>query len=343
MFVMNSVVANALLLTSSITITPLSSPTDIHWIGVSAPSPEVVWISGSNATIGRSLDGGASWQYFNPVNQALEFRDIEALDSDHAYALSIGRNGDSRIYYTANGGQNWQLRYRAGGQQFLNCMAIATNGEAWVYGDSSENNWEMIRGADGRNWLSARNAVDSQPLAGEGGFAASGGCIRFANQSWAIGTGNASTARLLLKRATGIRFRAIDTPMPAGPNAGITSVWPLAHDHVLLAGGDLQHPEVRPRLLEYQNNRFTELSEPPIDGALYSLTLLPDQQGLLVSNPNGAALLPNRTGSWQSLTNANVWNSACAGDSCYLVGKDGYVARFNWSTTSDRPAAVVLE
>jgi photosystem II stability/assembly factor-like uncharacterized protein len=338
-----SLVSNALLLASSITVTPLTSPADINWIGVSAPSAEVVWISGSNATIARSLDGGSSWEYFQPVNQALEFRDIEALDSDHAFALSIGNNGDSRIYYTANGGQDWQLRYRAGGQQFLNCMAVANNGEAWVYGDSSESNWEMIRGADGRNWLSARNAVDSKPLPGEGGFAASGGCVRFANQAWAIGTSNASSARLLVKRASGVRFKAIDTPMPAGPNAGITSVWPLAADHVLLAGGDLQHPEARPRLLEYQRNKFTQLPEPPMDGALYSLTLLPDQQGLLVSNPSGAALLPNRSGSWQTLSEANIWNSACAAEVCYLVGKEGYVARFNWRATSDRQSIDLLE
>ncbi|WP_127346761.1 WD40/YVTN/BNR-like repeat-containing protein [Pseudidiomarina mangrovi] len=338
----NTVIANALL-ASAISVTPLESPADIHWIGVSAPSAEVVWISGSNATIGRSLDGGSSWEYFNPVNQALEFRDIKALDSDHAYALSIGTNGDSRIYYTANGGQSWQLRYRAGGTQFLNCMDMAPNGEAWVYGDSSESNWEMIRGADGRNWLSARNAVDNKPLAGEGGFAASGGCVRFANDSWAIGTGNASTARLLLKRATGIRFKTIDTPMPAGPNAGITSVWPLAADHVLLAGGDLQHAEARPRLMEYRNEQFTALSEPPLDGALYSLTLLPDQQGLLVSNPSGAALLAKREGEWQSLSAANVWNSACAAEVCYLVGKDGYLARFNWRATSTRQSIDVLE
>lgn len=339
----NTVIANALVLASSISVTPLQSPTDIHWIGVSAPSAEVVWISGSNASIGRSLDGGSSWEYFNPVNQALEFRDIQALDSDHAYALSIGNNGDSRIYYTANGGQSWQLRYRAGGQQFLNCMDIAPNGEAWVYGDSSESNWEMIRGADGRNWLSARNAVDSKPLAAEGGFASSGGCVRFANQSWAIGTGNASTARLLLKRATGIRFKAVDTPMPAGPNAGITSVWPLAADHVLLAGGDLAHAEARPRLMEYRNEQFTALSEPPLTGALYSLTLLPNQRSLLVSNPSGAALLPSRDGQWQTLSSANVWNSACVAEVCYLVGKDGYVARFNWPAASARQSTDELE
>ena len=80
-----------------------------------------------------------------------------------------------------------------------------------------------------------------------------------------------------------------------------------------------------------------------MDGALYSLTLLPDQRGLLVSNPSGAALLPDRSGSWQSLSDANIWNSACAADVCYLVGKDGYVARFNWRATSTRQSIDLLE
>lgn len=319
------------LLASQVAVSTLTSPSDNHWIGVSAPSPEVVWISGSEGKVARSTDAGASFTLFQVTPEALEFRDIQALDADHAYALSIGDNGQSRIYYTSNGGQSWQLRFRANGQQFLNCMDIAANGEAWVYGDSRENSWEMIRGADGRNWVNARNAVDSKPLPGEGGFAASGSCLRYANNSWAIGTGNASTARLLLKRATGIRFQSIDTPMPAGPQAGITSVYPFSHQHVLLAGGDLQHPEARPRLLEYQQGEFSTLAEPPLEGALYSLTVLPNQQALLVSNPSGAALLPHRQSTqWLPISTDNLWNSACAGDYCYLVGKQGLLQRFNW-------------
>ncbi len=307
----------------------LPANTEVNWIGVSAPSADVIWLSGSASTIARSTDGGASWDYFQPATADLEFRDIEATSANEAHALSIGKGGASRIYFTGDGGRNWQLRYRGGSNQFLNCLAMSASGEAWVYGDSVENHWSMVRGADARNWLTSRNAVDSQALPDEGGLAASGGCIRYKNNVWAIGTANAATARLLIKRDFGIRFKAIDTPMPAGPSAGIASVWPVSQKHVLLAGGDLNNSEARPRLLRYENGNFTPLSEPPLKGALYSLTVLPDG-AILVSNPDGAALLPAADEGWLRISEENIWNSACVAGHCYLTGKNGYVAKFRW-------------
>lgn len=323
-------IAVSLVVATAISVTSLESKPDVHWIGVSAPTNNVVWMSGSNATIARSTDAGDTWEYFNPANESLQFRDIEALDANHAYALSIGENGDSRVYYTSNGGRNWQLRYRAGSNQFLNCIAMANSGEAWVYGDSLEGRWEMVRSTDGRNWLSASNVVDSAPLPDEGGLAASGGCVRFNNNVWTIGTANGSKARLLVKRNFGIRFKAIDTPLPAGPSAGIASVWPLAENDVIIAGGDLNDPAAVPRLMRYQNGEFAALPEPEFDGALYSLTVRPNGD-MLVSNPNGAAYLNSADMTWEQLSDANIWNSACINQRCYLVGKDGFVARISFN------------
>ncbi len=320
----------ALALASSLSI--VATKPEVDWIGISVPTTDVIWLSGSNSHVARSIDGGETWSYFQPATQTLEFRDIEALDANHAFALSIGNNGDSRIYYTSNGGRHWQLRYRAGGGQFLNCLALSPTNEAWVYGDSIENRWDMVRSVDGRNWLAARNVVDSPPLADEGGPASSGGCIRHNNGIWAIGTANGNRARLLVKRNFGIRFKALDTPFPAGPSAGISSVWPFSEKHILMAGGSLNHPNARPRLVEYKDNSFTPLSEPPLAGALYSLTVSYDN-ALVVSNPDGAALLKERDGEWQRLSDANIWNSACTANQCYLIGKQGYFARF--TTTGD--------
>lgn len=326
----------ATMLTSATAIELERLPTrpDVHWIGVSTPSPDVVWISGSKATIARSVDAGKTWNYSTPSNSTLEFRDIEGLDDQHAFALSIGKNGNSRIYYTNNGGDSWQLRYRAGGNQFLNCFAIApeTN-EVWGFGDSIDGKWDLLRSTDGRNWLSSSNAVGSPPLSAEGGLAASGGCVRYGKNAWAIGTANAATARLLVKRSFGIRFKAIETPLPAGPGAGIASVWPFAEDHVLMVGGDLKHAERRPRIVEYKDDSFTPLAEPPLSGALYSLTVTRDKQ-LIVSNPSGAALLPSvDSNNWLPLSDANIWNSACNVDACYFVGKEGYTGKLSLPVT----------
>ncbi|MFC0444380.1 WD40/YVTN/BNR-like repeat-containing protein [Pseudidiomarina halophila] len=329
-----SIIASTMASTAAVELQALPTRPDVNWVGVSVPSPDVVWIGGNKATIARSTDGGQSWNYSQPTTTDLQFRDIEALDEQHAFALSIGKNGNSRIYYTSNGGNSWQLRYRASGEKFLNCFAVAPkSNEVWGYGDSVNGQWDLLRSTDGRNWLSSSNAVGSPPQSGEGGLAASGGCVRFNDGIWAMGTANASSARLLVKRSFGIRFKAIDTPIVAGPSAGISSVWPFAEDHVLLAGGDLNHPERRPRLVEYKDDAFTPLSEPPLTGALYSLTVTPGQ-ALIVTNPSGAALLPTISSTdWVPLSDANIWNSACHGSVCYFVGKDGYTAKLSLPVT----------
>ncbi|RUO78298.1 WD40/YVTN/BNR-like repeat-containing protein [Pseudidiomarina taiwanensis] len=311
-------------------LTPLNLPNQVQWFGVSTPSRDVIWLSGADSMVARSIDGGVTWEVGKTGPSPLQLRDIEALDSDHAYALSIGKDGDSRIYYTNDGGQNWVLSYRGRGEQFLNCLAVSAKGEAWIYGDSIDGRWDMVRSADGRNWLPSRNAVDSQPLGGEGGLAASGACTRYNDGVWAMATANATTARVLIKRERGIRFKAVDTPMVAGPGAGIASIWPFSERHWLLAGGDLENPQREPRLLEYQNGEFRELPQAPIAGALYSLTVLPNNE-VLVTNPNGAAILDSGYETWQVLSDSNIWNASCNGTSCFLVGKAGYVAKLTWS------------
>lgn len=320
--------ALSLSIAAAVQLTALSTQPDTHWVGLSAPSANVVWLGSTNGRIARSTDAGESWQYFTPGSTDLQFRDIAAMDANHAYALSIGDNGNSRIYYTANGGQNWTLRFRASSNQFLNCIDVSNRNEAWVYGDTRENRWDMVRSADGRNWMPASNTVDSPPLPDEGGLAASGSCVRFNNNVWAIGTANADTARLLVKRNFGIRFKSIDTPLPAGPSAGIASVWPLSDDHVLIAGGDLNDAAAKPRLVRYQAGDFTALPEPDFDGALYSLTVL-NNGDMIVTNPNGAGYFHQSEQRWQTLSDANIWNSTCSSSYCYLVGKDGFVSRIS--------------
>ncbi|EKE83871.1 WD40/YVTN/BNR-like repeat-containing protein [Idiomarina xiamenensis] len=322
----------------ALTVLP-SDQQQTHWMAVNAINQQTVWISGSQGRVARTTDAGKTWQYFQPGPSDLQFRDIAALDDRVAYALSVGENGRSRIYSTHNGGRSWQQRYRADADRFLNCFAFSDSGEAWVYGDTVNEQWTIVRSADGRNWLTAASAISEPAQANEGGFASGGGCVRYANETWAMVTGNADKARLLLKGRFGIRFQVVDTPMSAGPMAGITSVWPTSPDSGYIVGGNLQQDEATgPRLYHYQEKQFSALAEPPLaGGALYHVSLADNY--LLVNNPAGAALLaltddhdPAHKASspqWQSVSTANVWSSSCISRRCWLVGKDGYVAYFS--------------
>lgn len=305
-----------------------------QWIGLSIVSPTTLWVSGANGTIARTIDGGETWNYSQPASDQLQFRDIEGIDDRQAYALSIGNEGQSRVYYTRDGGDSWRMLYRAENHTFLNCLAMSPSGEAWIYGDSIDDHWSMVRSTDGKNWLAVKSAVAEPPQANEGGFASSGSCLRYANDTWIIGTGNADVARVLVKSAFGIRYQTIETPMQAGPAAGITSVWPYSEQHFLIAGGHLSVAKSQgARLWEYQSGDFTALPEPPMAGGLYSLAVAEHDatEWLLTSNPQGAAAYNRKTQQWHTLADDNIWTIQChAKRNCWMVGKDGYLAKLTW-------------
>src|SRR5512132_2339073 len=83
--------------------------------GVSAISANTAWTSGSLGTVLRTVNGGQTWQQVSPPGTAaLQFRDIEAFDANHAVILSIGNGTDSRVYVTSDGGQHWTLTFTNG-------------------------------------------------------------------------------------------------------------------------------------------------------------------------------------------------------------------------------------
>ena len=80
--------------------------------GVSAVSERVAWASGSGATVLRTVDGGQTWQKLHVTDDALDFRDIDAVDAETAYILSIGNGPASRIYKTTDAGKTWKLQFK---------------------------------------------------------------------------------------------------------------------------------------------------------------------------------------------------------------------------------------
>src|SRR5580692_9352648 len=72
------------------------------------PTP-VVWASGSNGVILQSVDAGKNWKRISVAGgEALDFRSVQAIDAQKAYAMSSGEGDKSRIYKTTDGGANWK-------------------------------------------------------------------------------------------------------------------------------------------------------------------------------------------------------------------------------------------
>lgn len=212
--------------------------------GVSAVNERVAWASGSGATVLRTNDGGATWRKLNVANEpldALDFRDINAIDEQTAYILSIGNGPASRIYKTTDAGATWRMQFKNDDPKaFLDAMSFWDANNGIVFGDSIDGKF-YIRLTDdgGRTWTRVPTTGLPPALENEGAFAASGTNIAVFGKTHAwIGTGAGARARVLRTTDRGRSWQVADTPLAAAQSAGIFSIAFRDEKHGIVVGGD---------------------------------------------------------------------------------------------------------
>jgi photosystem II stability/assembly factor-like uncharacterized protein len=209
--------------------------------GVSAVSESVAWASGSGSTVLRTADGGATWRKLTVTSDKLDFRDIDAIDAQTAYVLSIGNGADSRIYKTRDAGATWTMQFKNDDQKaFLDAMTFWDASHGLVFGDSIDGQLYILTTADGgATWSRVPPATLPPALENEGAFAASGTNIAVFGKTHAwIGTGAGAKARVLRTTDGGYTWQAADTPLAAGPSTGIFSIAFRDAKHGVIVGGD---------------------------------------------------------------------------------------------------------
>ena len=218
-----------------------TSGVSVRLRGVSAVTERVAWASGAGSTVLRTTDGGATWQKLSVTDEALDFRDIDAIDPQTAYVLSIGNGPASRIYKTTDAGKTWTMQFKASDQKvFLDAMSFWDARNGIVFGDSVDRkHYILTTDNGGATWT--RVPPDNLPpaLENEGAFAASGTNIALFGKTHAwIGTGAAAKARVLRTADRGKTWQVADTPLAAGPSSGIFSIAFRDAKHGVIAGGD---------------------------------------------------------------------------------------------------------
>lgn len=208
--------------------------------GVSAVNDRIAWASGAGSTVLRTIDGGSSWQKLTVTSDTLDFRDIDAIDAQRAYVLSIGPGEASRIYKTIDGGATWTLQFKnENPKAFLDAMSFWDAEHGVVFGDSIDGQLDILTTDNGgRTWSRLTQSLPPA-LPNEGAFAASGTNIAVIGKTHAwIGTGAAAKARVLHTADRGRTWQVSETPLAAGPAAGIFSIAFRDAMHGVIVGGD---------------------------------------------------------------------------------------------------------
>jgi photosystem II stability/assembly factor-like uncharacterized protein len=310
-------------------LTPTGSQARLR--GLSAVSESVAWTSGSLGTVLRTTNGGTTWTSVGPPGTAaLQFRDIEALDSDTAVILSIGTGSDSRIYRTADGGGHWELTFvNDHPDAFYDCMTFFDKKHGLALSDPVDGRFRIIATGDGgRSW----EIVDADmppALAGEFAFAASGQCLTSAGgrDAW-FGTGGGAEARVFRSGDRGESWKVSTTPIRSGPSAGIFALAFRDPRHGLAVGGDFTTPTVAPdaaALSDDGGEQWSLIEDAPNEyrsGATWAAGRV-----ALAVGPSGSDVSTDAGRSWQRFDDGSFDTVDCAhGFACWASGEQGRVA-----------------
>lgn len=290
--------------------TVLSSGTNARLRGISAFNERVVWVSGSDSTVLRTIDGGTTWRKLFVTSDKLDFRDIDAVDEQTAYVLSIGNGAASRIYKTTDGGSTWTLQFKnEDPKAFLDAISFWDENHGIAFGDSVDLSFYiLLTNNGGRTWDRVPTQTLPPALGNEGAFAASGTNIAVfgKTQAW-IGTGAAAKARVLRTTDGGRNWQVSETPLNAGPSTGIFSIAFRDSKHGIVVGGDYtkENEAIKNAAVTEDGGRTWKLVA-GLSGYRSVVAYVPDDQGkpskrVLALGPSAADLSMDDGQTWTRL------------------------------------------
>lgn len=215
--------------------------------GLSPVSNKVVWVSGTNGTVLKTTNGGATWSSVGPFlstnDSALEFRDIQAWSADRAVVLSIGEATDSRIYLTEDGGKSWAVAFtNEEPTAFYDCIAFENAKHGMAMSDPVDGKFRLIETFDGgKSWRIVDGAGMPPALTGEAGFAASGTCLEAAAGRWYLASGGVDPGRIF-RSGDGHHWEVSNSSIAGAAGGGVFSVRFRDAAHGVAVGGDFEKP-----------------------------------------------------------------------------------------------------
>ncbi len=318
-------------------------PTTASFRGLSIVSPDVVWASGTEGTVIRTVDGGKNWLVISvPGAEKLDFRGIRAFDGENAVIISSGpaEKGQARIYRTTDGGTTWKQVFeekRAG--IFFDAIAFWDRKHGIVLSDPVDGRFALFTTDDrGTTWQQIPPSALPPALPNEGAFAASNSCLAVQGEKnvW-FATGGASVARVFRSQDRGRTWSVAETPMhPANASSGIFSLAFQDASFGVAVGGDYvrpEHSELPNLLITSDGGQTWQSGQPTNPAGLYlSSVTIPSVHGKGAAQPVLAAGI---TGlyhasvqggdSWRKESDENLNTVVCNTRGTWAVGPKGTV------------------
>jgi photosystem II stability/assembly factor-like uncharacterized protein len=301
--------------------------------GLSAPSARVIWASGTNGTVIRSADSGATWSRLDvPDSASLDFRDVDAVDDRTAYVLSIGNGDASRIYKTSDAGRTWTLQFKNQDPRgFFDAMTFRDARRGLAIGDSIDGRMVLLTTTDGgARWTLVPSGLPPA-LENEGAYAASGTNVAIVGERIWIAT---SRSRVVRSTDGGRTWTATPTAIPSSASAGIFSIAFADESHGLAVGGDykLESAAVDNAAITTDGGGSWMLVK-GLGGFRSAAGFVPSLPGLAVAvGPSGADYSSDGGRTWRAIAGPGFHTLAVVRGTrtVWAAGEHGAVARLQF-------------
>ena len=317
---------------------PQTSGSTSELRGLSVLDAKHAWASGSGGAVLRTKDG-EHWEKLTvPGAEALDFRDIEALDANTVVLMSAGPGDASRIYRSTDAGATWKLVHTNPDKDgFYDAIAFWDAQNGMVMGDPVDHLFVVrVTHDGGQTWEKPEGLALPQMFPGEGAFAASGTCltvVKGSDYAWFV-TGGAKVSRVFRTHNRGQSWNSGITPIAAGnPSSGLFSVAFLDTQRGFSAGGDYKQPKFAGLNGVRTENGGKTWTAAPISatGFMSAVVAIPGTSNdLVAAGLNGEAISHDGGRTWSPLgdtpVNAVAFSDARTG---WAVGPKGTILKYS--------------
>lgn len=299
--------------------------------GLSVVDNKIIWASGSNGKIARSIDGGKSFVWMSPKGyENRDFRDIHAYDNAMAIVLAVSE--PAVILKTRDGGENWYAVFVDSTKgMFLDALDVEGNAGV-VIGDPLKGRAFIAATSDScETWKVMHNNKALYTLAqGEAFFASSGSNIRMLRKD--VDNGLVFASGGLVSRLF-IGDHSYTIPIQKGKSStGANGIllFNNGKEGVVFGGDFSNHKRVDSTLAFFSFKRKVEFSLPQqMPNGYKSGAAVTADGKLLVCGTSGVDLTADKGTSWRSISplSFHVAVASPDGKTIFLAGAEGKIAR----------------
>jgi photosystem II stability/assembly factor-like uncharacterized protein len=313
------------------TIEMLTSGQAVSIRGLCPVNDNVVWVSGSKGTVGRSLDGGKTWQWMSVKGfEKTDFRDIEAFNANTAIIMGIAE--PAHILKTTDGGISWKVVFADSTKgMFLDAMDFYDNKHGIVVGDPIDSKFYIAKTTNGGNtWTKTPSIMQSNAAPGEGCFASSGSNIYyFRNKDFLFVSGG--TISRVHDDAGGRSLPIIQGKESMGANSiAVRTDGPRVSNTFIIAGGDFSNDKDTTLNCVFTHDGGHTWLHPttPPHGYRSSIIYITGKK-LLSCGTSGIDLSTDSGLTWRLISENgfHVCRKAKKGKTVYLAGSNGRIAK----------------